>query len=61
MSDQKTLQRISDEVSEKPDVFDVLVDAEMRRIRCAILSSDDDSEDLITYAKMVVNLRISST
>lgn len=58
MTDQRQIRKILAEMAEKPDATSLLVDAEIRRIRSAcITSSDEDCEDLITYATSIVDLR----
>lgn len=56
MIDQRQIQKIHDEMVSNPT--ELLVDAEMRRIRSAVLTTGEgDQEDLITYAKSIVALR----
>jgi hypothetical protein len=58
MIDEKTARKIRDEMSSPIEALDLLVDTEIRRIRSAVISSnDEDREDLITYAKSVIGLR----
>lgn len=58
MLDQRQIRKLLDEIGETPDATSILVEAEIRRIRSAIITSGkQDCEDLITYAKSIVAMR----